>query len=100
MVSNLKPGLYLAKPQGKSYGLHIVNKPDLFHKVKEAFLEKRFDGLSPFLQSDCPPLWEHPSGDAQCYLFIEFWTDRQDHILDVAMSVASETGEELLLEEF
>lgn len=106
----IKPGLYLCKVPGKNWGLHCVDMDvSIYLALKSAVLCGDFEGLNPFLQSDSDPLtpfWkqrdnvEHNIPFRHDYLFVEFWTDKQDLILDKAIKFAYHNHIELLLEDF
>jgi hypothetical protein len=106
-------GLYLCKTPGKNYGLHLVNSSAKnYLALKYVVRNNFFIGLNPFQQSDSDPmssLWEQKEDYEvnkenvkfnHTYLFIEFWSDDYNLMIEKSMEFANSIDEELKLEDF
>lgn len=106
----VKPGLYFCKVHGKNWGLHCIDMDvSIYINLKSDVRNGEFEGLNPFLQSDSDPLtqmWEQREKVRKnipfnhSYLFVEFWSDKMDLMLDKAMKFAYTNHIDLLLEDF
>jgi hypothetical protein len=111
-------GLYLSKQGDKNWGLYLINETvEKYLELKSMALSNErgsveegylFNGLYPFVQSDSDPMrqfWKQQLDKEEGkefrhdFLFIEFWTDNQELILERSLAFAKLIGNELLLED-
>ena len=110
-MKEIKAGLYLCKTPGKNWGLHLIYSTRRnYLALKRVVLRGWFNSnLNPFIQSDSDPMrefWKQLEDEnnniafRHDYLFIEFWTNNQELILEESLRFAESIEEELLLEDF
>ena len=103
-------GLYLSKQIDKNWGLYLINESvEKYIALKQAVFDGQFKLLNPFFQSDSNPLfnffeqkimYEEGKEFDHHFLFIEFWTNNQELILELSLQFAKTINTELLLEDF
>jgi len=104
-------GLYLCKAGDKNWGLYLINESAQNYFALKSAVYNMFNdcNLNPFIQSDSDPFhkkWEQEEleekGKGFChdFLFIEFWTDNEELILNKSIEFATSINMELKVEDF
>ena len=101
-------GLHLAKQGGKNWGLYGINlsPQNYLALLSAAYSDNDFRTLGAFIQSDSCPLamWEKREKiETNVYIdtsfvFIEFWSNNEEKILEVSLQFAKSITQELIID--